>query len=109
MIQHDLRFALDGVWMLPHMSHEQPAAFGSLYFIARRGFLVLKKLEVGAVSCIALEHIEDEALSDGLAHSVSVNWPVLDLLYAFRGHYLARLAEHFQRFSLGRRGEREKR
>ena len=60
---------------------------------------LLGQLEEAAVGRVALEHIEDEALLDGLAHGVQVvgGWLSVRPL----------VPEHLQRLELGRRRERK--
>src|SRR5665213_1080052 len=94
MIQHDRRLTLNGVRVFSDVLHKQSPTFSCLYLITRRCFLVLQQLKVCPVGRIALKHIEDESLRDGLVHGVGVEWLMLDLLYSLRCDHLARLAEH---------------
>ena len=62
----------------------------------------LDQLVVARDRRVALQHIQDEPLLDGLLHRVAVEGPVLGLAAV-----LIRLAEDFQRLVLGRGGEGE--
>src|ERR1041385_6129670 len=83
IIQHDLRLALDGMRVLPDMFQKQPPPLRRFHLISGRRLLVLQQLEIGAISRVALKHIENETFRDRLAHGVSVKRLVLYLLQAF--------------------------
>ena len=61
---------------------------------------LLDELVVALHRRVAAQHIEDEALLDGLLHRVAVEGPVLDLAALLEG-----LAEDLEGLVLGRRGE----
>ncbi len=100
VIDHDLGLQADGVVVRLDVAAQlllRPLGVELRIVLDR-----LDQLVVAVDRRVALQHVQDEALLDGLLHGVAVEGPVLDLLALGVG-----LAEDLQRLVLGRGGEGE--
>ena len=102
VVHHDLGFEADGVVVALDIAAQLLRRF--LGVELRVVFGLLNQLVVAVHGRVGLEHVEDEALLDGLFHGVSVEGPVADLAL---GVGRQGFAEHLQRFVPGGSGERE--
>ena len=100
VVDHDLGLEPDGMVMALDVAAQ--LLLRSLGVKLRVALDRLDQLVIAVDRRVVLQHVQDEALLDGLLHRVAVKGPVLDL--AALGVWLA---ENLQRLVLGRGGEGE--